>query len=383
MTLQAQGVSSDLLGRINDLRLSRGLAPYALNSALNVAASNHARWMVDTGRVSHVQENGSRPVDRARAAGYNSSWVSENIYMGGRASVQSAWNFWVNSAVHYAGLTSPNYQHIGIGMAEGNAGRAYVLVFGVPGNAVSAAPRTGSTSAGGGAPAAPPSFVVGNDEFGNIMHQIQPGDTLGDIALTYGYTWDDIPAMLALNEMTESDMRELEIGGVFLVPPQGGTWTPAPRPTLEDTPQANAQLSDTTAEVTPQQPEPATQAPPTLTPTQNSAAPGLPSPEATAEAAASGLVAPVQFNAPTQTPPPPPTLTPTPQTLQVNPLPQPTAIAALPTIVVEPDLPQAATVSVATANVPPWWLIGAMVLQVSVLGAAGAEFLRRMLKARR
>ena len=70
------------------------------------------------------------------------------------------------------------------------------------------------------------SYVLGLDEFGNIKHEVQPGHTMGDIALIYGYTWDDIPAMLALNNLTWDDIRYLQPGEVFLVPPKDGTFTP-------------------------------------------------------------------------------------------------------------------------------------------------------------
>lgn len=233
----AQG-ESDLFARINSLRTSLGLAPYSRSTTLDVAARNQAQWMAQTGSISHTQDNGSTPRTRASAAGYPSTWVSENIYGGTNASPDAAWNFWLNSPIHYRGMTSPNYVEIGIGTAGSDWGRAYVLVFG---NATSSwSPSTGgATSSGGGsgasgggesAVAAPPSFVVGLDAYGNIMHEIQPGDTLGDIALLYGYTWDDLPTMLTLNALSEDDARVLEVGAVFLVPPSGGTYTPTPAP---------------------------------------------------------------------------------------------------------------------------------------------------------
>jgi hypothetical protein len=56
------------------------------------------------------------------------------------------------------------------------------------------------------------------------MHQIQPGDTVGQIALIYGYSWDDIPMLMELNGIT--DPADLDIGAIFLVPPHAGTYTP-------------------------------------------------------------------------------------------------------------------------------------------------------------
>lgn len=224
--LSTVSAQDDLLSRINELRASVGLGPYSLNAALNAAAYNQALWMVESGQVSHYQTNGTGPRDRANAAGYGSSWVSENIYMGSIATSSVAWNFWINSPIHYAGLTSPNYSEVGIASATGAGGNAFVLVFGNPSTRpVSVRP---SAEGAGGAGNQQPDFVVGLDSQGNIMHEVQPGDTLGDIALIYGYTWDEIPYMLDINGITWDDIRTIPIGSVILVPPWEGTYTPTP-----------------------------------------------------------------------------------------------------------------------------------------------------------
>lgn len=220
----AQDVSGDLLSRINSLRREKGLPAYAAHSALTAAASSHAVWMINTGRISHTQDNGAGPRERAQNHGYPSNWVSENIYMG--ANAQTAWTFWLNSPVHYAGLVSPYYDNIGIGTASGGSRRAFVLVFG---NSLGRLPPSSANPPSSRAPASQPSYVLGIDAVGNIMHQVRPGDTMGDIALIYGYTWEDIPYMQEINNMT-SDL--LEIGSVFLVPPQDGTFTPTAAPAV-------------------------------------------------------------------------------------------------------------------------------------------------------
>ncbi|KXK54615.1 MAG: SCP-like extracellular [Chloroflexi bacterium OLB13] len=229
MPARAQDVVSDLLGRINGLRGSLGLPGYTLNSALSAAALNQAQYMVSTGQITHTQANGSTPTTRAAAAGYGGSWVSENIYAGSIATTNDAWVFWLNSPIHYRGMTNPNYQEIGIASASSDWGRSFVLVFGrVGGTPLVSAGSSGGNS--GSQSSAPPSFVVGLDSFGNIMHEIQPEQTLGDILLTYGYTWDDTDEMLALNHLTRDDIRLLQVGAIFLVPPKDGTYTPTPLP---------------------------------------------------------------------------------------------------------------------------------------------------------
>ena len=224
----AQDTQSVLLARINSLRRSQGLPAYSISAALNAAANNHARWMARTGKVSHQQDDGAGPRTRARNAGYSSNWVSENIYRGFRASALDAWNWWLGSPIHYAGITSPNYNNVGVGSASGEFGTAYVLVFGNSlGRAPASLANASQFSAGLNAPAAP-AFVLGLDDVGNIKHEIQVGDTIGNIALIYGYTWADIPYMLEINDMTLEEIRLIQPGSIFLVPPKDGTFTPVP-----------------------------------------------------------------------------------------------------------------------------------------------------------
>jgi len=234
--LLAQEVAGDLLGRINALRGSQGLPGYSVSGALSGAAQSQAQWMIDNGcAIAHTRPDGSTPRTRATAFGYPSTDVSENIYCGTNATPDNAWVFWINSAIHYRGLINARYQEIGIASARGAAGASFVLVFGNPSGQAYVPPAAAS----GGAPQAPPSYVLGLDEFGNIMHEIQPEETLGDIALIYGYTWGDIPNMLTLNGLTQDDIRLLQPGGVFLVPSKAGTYTPTPgdeQPTATYTP---------------------------------------------------------------------------------------------------------------------------------------------------
>ena len=123
-------------------------------------------------------------------------------------------------------MTSSLLSEIGIGRSSIGGRTAYVLVFGH--NAARGLSQTGGSAASGAAAASAgqPAYILGLDEVGNIRHEVQPGHTMGDIALIYGYTWDDIPAMLELNGMSADDIRYLQPGAEFLVPPKAGTFTP-------------------------------------------------------------------------------------------------------------------------------------------------------------
>jgi uncharacterized protein YkwD len=138
--IQAQDAVSDLLARINNLRSSLGLYLYTYNTALAAAAQSQAQWMADTQNVSHTRLDGSTPQSRAVAAGYGTTAVSENIYGGTLATPDAAWEFWINSSIHYAGLTSIYYSEIGIGAASAPQFSAFVLVFGNPGGPAPALP---------------------------------------------------------------------------------------------------------------------------------------------------------------------------------------------------------------------------------------------------
>ncbi len=338
---------------------------------MGVAAQQQAQWIVDNGQISHTHPDGSGPRTRALNAGYPSTNVGENIYGGTNATANDAWTFWLNSAIHFNTMISPYFNEIGIGIARGSWGAAYVFVFGGAGAPPPSA-NSGSNGAAAAAPAGPPPYVGGLDENGNIKHIVQQGDTLGDIALIYGYTWADLPYMMELNGLT--NVRDLEVGSIFLVPPKAGTYTPTPdqRPATETpvptdippsltpfvAPTAEAPLDIATA--TPELPVDAA----TVTPEspQDAARVTLEISPTSAIATAGANVAPPEF--------------------ADSPTPGATEIAALAT---PEDL------RVTTADVPSpqprstiqTWIVIALAVQVVIVIGAGIEFGRRALKKRK
>ncbi len=237
--LQAQDAGADLVRRVNSLRASLGLPGMRLNNTLGVAARSQARWMAESGLIRHTRPDGTDLRARTRSAGYPSTWVAEIIYMGG--GVENAWNFWLGSRIHYETITGPSLQELGVGYASAGRRTAYVIVFGNPGGAAVTAGNSGSV-------AGPPSYVRGRDARGFIMHEIQPGDTLGLIALIYGYSWDDLPYMRTVNGL-EGDL--LQPGEIFLVPPADGTYTPTAGTPATATLEAATATAASTATATP------------------------------------------------------------------------------------------------------------------------------------
>lgn len=368
-TLSAQDEVGDILGRINNLRASLGLPAYNLNGALSAAAQSQSQWLIDNDcTIAHTHPDGSSPRSRAQAAGYASSEVGENIYCGGIAQVDDAWTFWINSPIHYAGLVNTRYKEVGIGVAHGANGSGFTLVFGNPGGSAYVPPppasAAGAQNVAASGPAQQPSYVVGLDEHGNIKHEIQDGDTIGDILLIYGYTWADIPTLLALNNMTQEDFRSLKVGTILLIPPKAGTYTPTPG----DAPPTSTPEAPTVEQPTSESPtsESPTQAAPELVQASIVESPIPPtSTEIIVPPTENSVIQQASFPQPTDT--------------AVNPPAPATAVVqvALAATAIPVSVQKSAGVVASRPGTSPA-LIVALVVQAGILLGAGFEFVRRM-----
>src|SRR5215475_12630157 len=86
-----------LLDQINALRVQNGIAPLTVNAHLVVSATQHSSYLATHPYTDpHVEGDGSRPRDRAVAAGYTGVLVGENVVGGMMATVQWAYQWWVN-----------------------------------------------------------------------------------------------------------------------------------------------------------------------------------------------------------------------------------------------------------------------------------------------
>lgn len=154
---RAQDPASLMFAKINDLRAQNGLNQFSLNPALAAAAQQHSQYLASNPwGDAHREANGSTPQDRAAQHGYSGP-VSENVVGGTNATVEWAFNWWMNSTIHRSNLLGP-YTEIGIGYAEGAYGRWFTAVFGGRGGgksiSVPVQPVSGGGSAGPAAPAA-------------------------------------------------------------------------------------------------------------------------------------------------------------------------------------------------------------------------------------
>ena len=196
---QAQGdLAGQVVALVNSLRASLGLSAWTVDPTLMAVAQNHANWMVATGQYGHTGEGGSTPQDRALAAGYAGS-VAENWVAGPGMTPAGAVDWWRNSGIHYATLTS-TAQHVGVGVVRGSRGTVYVLVAGRP------SPPRRPVAAGGTAPeeededwpVVVPITRAEPSENGRIVHVVQQGQTAWAIAAVYKV---DLDEMLRINNL--------------------------------------------------------------------------------------------------------------------------------------------------------------------------------------
>lgn len=207
-----KGDANEVISLVNQLRAARGLAAYQANGALMAAAQAHSEYQAKIGSITHTGAGGSRPADRAIAAGYGGGlkvYVSENIYGGNNASPQQAVGWWQGDSLHLTTMISPNYVDVGVGVAVGGNTVYYTLdagyISGSPGSQVNPPSGDGS-SPKPTAPSGPtvvaiiPVQVATPAADGSIIHIVQPGQALWNIAAAYKIELADL---LAINGLTK------------------------------------------------------------------------------------------------------------------------------------------------------------------------------------
>ena len=88
------------------------------NIQLTQAAQDHSKDMDENNYFSHTGRDGSSHLDRARRAGYSSSFVGENIASGQR-SPNEVMQSWMSSPDHCENIMRAEYRDIGVGYANG------------------------------------------------------------------------------------------------------------------------------------------------------------------------------------------------------------------------------------------------------------------------
>jgi uncharacterized protein YkwD/LysM repeat protein len=210
--LASSSSASEVIALVNQLRASKGLAPYRVDSALMASAQAHSNYQASIGTITHTGAGGSTPRDRAVAAGYGGGtvFISENIMGGRNLTAGQAVQAWQGDALHLGTMLNPNARDAGVGIATAgdfvymtlDAGYKASDGYVVP-------PATGSTPApAAGTPAATvalimPVVTATAHPDGSVIHVVQPGQVLINIAAAYGMKLSEL---LALNGLTTTSV---------------------------------------------------------------------------------------------------------------------------------------------------------------------------------
>lgn len=217
--------ASEMIEKVNALRESNGLDPYEANTVLMTVAQTHANYIASTGVLTHFDDKGNRPYQRAINSGYavagNLSFgglFSEAIYSGSGLSDDDVLAAWQANSADSITLLSEDYKDIGIGIAAANGLTYYVLDVGTASESGLASITEVGTKlpVGTGAPNTPlPS--------GEIYHVVQKDEALWSIAVAYGTT---IAELKILNNLASDEIFE----GQRLLVRRANTETPSPSP---------------------------------------------------------------------------------------------------------------------------------------------------------
>ncbi|MEW2812738.1 CAP domain-containing protein [Streptomyces massasporeus] len=124
------GTAAAVIDLTNRERAQHGLLPLSADPLLTTAAQAHSADMVARAFYAHTAPDGSRPWDRAAAAGSTRRSIGENIACGQRSPADVV-EGWMNSPGHRANILKPGFTHIGVGFAGGGrAGTYWTQLFG-------------------------------------------------------------------------------------------------------------------------------------------------------------------------------------------------------------------------------------------------------------
>lgn len=251
----------EIIALINAYRAENGLPAYGQNAILMQTAQGQADYQASIGTVTHEGPGGSRPRDRAYAAGYgggNTIFISEIIYGNTTGGPSSAVNWWKTSQIHNDTMLASTYQEIGAGVAQDSNGRTYYTavtgwITGVTYNPDVSSSSSSSGSAGTSVPQVVMIPVVKAEPRpdGSVVHIVRTGQTLWTVAAVYGVPLEQV---LELNNLPEwavvypgDEIIVMPSGSMptSTATPGGPTDTPTITPTASVTPTPRRTLPST------------------------------------------------------------------------------------------------------------------------------------------
>lgn len=197
--IRAQGDSATtVINTINSLRAQRGLAALQSHPALMQIALQHSQYQASIGDWTHISADGSRPKDRAIAAGFGNGaeiYVSENVAYWENGTIMQVINGPWNDPEHHNTMYGPNYKYIGAGVAYSGNLVFYTVDTGywigdpapTPEN-----PAISSTPSISQEPTAVPVVVSTPMSDGTVKHIIAGGQSLWTIAAVYNISLEEI-----------------------------------------------------------------------------------------------------------------------------------------------------------------------------------------------
>src|ERR1700682_3647787 len=96
----ADDPSSEVVARINRIRVQNGLTPLVIHAQLVASAQAYAMAMARGGFFGHVDPGGSTMVTRNESAGYSGWTILEENIASGQSSVADVVNAWLHSPGH-------------------------------------------------------------------------------------------------------------------------------------------------------------------------------------------------------------------------------------------------------------------------------------------
>ncbi|KAA3648346.1 MAG: LysM peptidoglycan-binding domain-containing protein [Chloroflexi bacterium] len=233
--------ASEIISLINEYRAENDLAPLNINAQLTSAAQTQASYQASINTLTHNGAGGTSATDRAVAAGYGASgtpFISEIIYAGGNATPERALSWWKSSNIHNPIMLSLVRHEIGAAVATSNGQTYYTVVFGnIPGQTTALPLDADPGSLQTAVPTDDAVIAATPAPDGSILHLVQAGETLEDIAAAYGISvaelqalnnlqeGDDLPVALVIQEPLPLDQITPQVATATLVPPSA---TPSP-----------------------------------------------------------------------------------------------------------------------------------------------------------
>jgi LysM repeat protein len=226
--------ASEVITAINNYRQQSGTHALSENSILMSLAQGQSNYQASTGNITHTGSGGTKPIDRAYAAGYgdgNKIFLSEIIFGGYKVTVDDALSWWKGSSLHNRVMLDSQYLEIGAGVTtDGDWTYITAEIAWVTG--ISAPVGSGEGESNGDTGESQGDFVTipvtiikaTPNEDGSIIHIIQEGQTLWAIAAVYNV---DLDTLIKQNNLTRTSY--VFPGDEIIVQPAGSlSSTPKP-----------------------------------------------------------------------------------------------------------------------------------------------------------